>query len=122
MYSTRLRAFYNPLLGFLPNIELALVLLVGGQQVIDNSSLSEFSAFYLYLMMLTFPMRMLGIALGMAQRAIASGNRLFEVLDREPRITASRMRRRCRRGPGGSRSSGPRWRTTGARPRWKTSI
>ncbi len=89
MYSTRLRAFYNPLLGFLPNIGLALVLLVGGQQVIDNQlSLGEFSAFYLYLMMLTFPMRMLGIALGMAQRAIASGNRLFEVLDREPRITS----------------------------------
>jgi ATP-binding cassette subfamily B protein len=31
-------------------------------------------------------MRMLGMALGMAQRAIASGNRLFEVLDREPQI------------------------------------
>jgi ATP-binding cassette subfamily B protein len=31
-------------------------------------------------------MRMLGIALGMAQRAVASGARVFEVLDREPRI------------------------------------
>jgi ATP-binding cassette subfamily B protein len=90
MYSTRLRAFYNPLLGFLPNIGLAVVLLVGGQQVIDGGlTLGEFSAFYLYLMMLTFPMRMLGIALGMLQRAIASGNRLFEVLDREPRITSA---------------------------------
>jgi ATP-binding cassette subfamily B protein len=36
--------------------------------------------------MLAAPMRMLGIAMGMAQRAIASGNRLFEILDREPRI------------------------------------
>ena len=26
------------------------------------------------------------MALGMAQRAVASGNRLFEILDREPRI------------------------------------
>src|SRR5919106_5639046 len=87
MFSTRLRAFYNPLLGFLPNLGLVAVLLIGGQQVIDGGlSLGEFSAFYIYLMMLTFPMRMLGIALGMAQRAIASGNRLFEVLDREPRI------------------------------------
>jgi ATP-binding cassette, subfamily B, bacterial len=90
LYSTRLRAFYNPLLGFLPNLGLAAVLLVGGQQVIDgNLTIGEFSAFYIYLMMLTFPMRMLGIALGMAQRAIASGNRLFEVLDREPRITSA---------------------------------
>jgi ABC-type multidrug transport system fused ATPase/permease subunit len=31
-------------------------------------------------------MRMLGIALGMAQRAVASGNRVFEILDRGPRI------------------------------------
>jgi ABC-type multidrug transport system fused ATPase/permease subunit len=90
LYSTRLRAFYNPLLGFLPNLGLAVVLLVGGQQVIDgNLTIGEFSAFYIYLMMLTFPMRMLGIALGMAQRAIASGNRLFEVLDRDPRITSA---------------------------------
>jgi ATP-binding cassette subfamily B protein len=101
MYSTQLRAFYNPLLGFLPNIGLALVLLVGGQQVIDNQlSLGEFSAFYLYLMMLTFPMRMLGIALGMAQRAIASGNRLFEVLDREPRITSAPDAPPLPEGPG----------------------
>jgi ABC-type multidrug transport system fused ATPase/permease subunit len=101
MYSTRLRAFYNPLLGFLPNIGLALVLLVGGQQVIDGGlTLGEFSAFYLYLMMLTFPMRMLGIALGMLQRAIASGNRLFEVLDREPRITSAPGAPALPEGPG----------------------
>ncbi len=36
--------------------------------------------------MLIGPMRMLGTALGMSQRAIASGNRLFEILDREPEI------------------------------------
>ena len=36
------------------------------------------------------PMRMLGIALGMAQRAVASGARVFEVLDREPRVVAMR--------------------------------
>ena len=33
-------------------------------------------------------MRMLGMALGMAQRAVASGARVFELLDREPRLTA----------------------------------
>ena len=38
--------------------------------------------------MLVGPMRMLGMALGMAQRAIASGNRMFEILDREPRVTS----------------------------------
>lgn len=87
VYSTRLRAFYTPLIGFLPNFGLAAVLLVGGNQVInDNLTLGQFTAFYTYVVMLTGPMRTLGIALGMSQRAIASGNRLFEILDREPAI------------------------------------
>jgi ATP-binding cassette subfamily B protein len=38
--------------------------------------------------MLTGPVRMLGMALGMAQRAVASGARVFELLDRPPRLTA----------------------------------
>jgi ABC-type multidrug transport system fused ATPase/permease subunit len=87
VYSTRLRAFYNPLIGFLPSFSLAAVLFVGGTQVIDGAlTLGEFTAFYTYVVMLAGPMRTLGIALGMSQRAIASGNRLFEVLDREPEI------------------------------------
>jgi ABC-type multidrug transport system fused ATPase/permease subunit len=87
MYSTRLRAFYNPMISFLPNLGLAAVLLIGGRQVINGSlTLGEFTAFYSYVLMLMFPMRMLGIALGMAQRAVASGNRIFQVLDRKPEI------------------------------------
>jgi ABC-type multidrug transport system fused ATPase/permease subunit len=87
IYSTRLQAFFSPLLGLLPQIGIALVLLIGGRQVIaGNLSLGAFTAFYTYVVMLAAPMRMLGMALGMAQRAIASGNRLFEILDREPRI------------------------------------
>jgi ATP-binding cassette subfamily B protein len=87
IFSTRLQAFYSPMIGFLPSLGLAVVLLVGGRQVIHGSlSLGAFTAFYTYLIMLTAPMRMLGMALGMAQRAVASGNRLFEILDREPRI------------------------------------
>jgi ATP-binding cassette subfamily B protein len=87
MYSTRLRAFYNPMISFLPNLGLAAVLLVGGRQVVSGSiTLGEFATFNSYLLMLMFPMRMLGIALGMAQRAVASGNRVFEILDRAPEI------------------------------------
>ena len=90
VYSTRLRAFYNPLIGFLPNFGLAVVLLIGGNQVINGTlTLGEFTAFYTYVVMLTGPMRTLGIALGMSQRAIASGNRLFEILDREPQISSA---------------------------------
>ena len=87
VYSTRLQAFFSPLLGLLPQLGIALVLLIGGRQVISGDlSLGDFTAFYAYLAMLAAPMRMLGMTMGMAQRAIASGNRLFEILDREPRI------------------------------------
>jgi ABC-type multidrug transport system fused ATPase/permease subunit len=87
VYSTRLQAFFSPLLGLLPQLGIALVLLIGGRQVIAGDlSLGDFTAFYTYLAMLAAPMRTLGMAMGMAQRAIASGNRLFEILDREPRI------------------------------------
>jgi ATP-binding cassette subfamily B protein len=89
MVVTRLQAFYNPLIGFLPQLGLAALLLVGGRRVIDGSlTLGEFTAFYAYLLMLLSPMRTLGISLGMAQRATASGARLFQVLDRAPRIVA----------------------------------
>ncbi|MGB7588285.1 MAG: ABC transporter ATP-binding protein, partial [Solirubrobacterales bacterium] len=87
IYSTRLQATFSPLLGLLPQAGVALVLLIGGREVIAGTlSIGNFTAFYTYVAMLAGPMRMLGMAMGMAQRAIASGNRLFEVLDREPRI------------------------------------
>ena len=89
VYSTRLRAFYSPMLGFIPSLGLAIVLFVGGREVIEGSmSLGDFTAFYTYLTILVGPMRMLGMALGMAQRAVASGNRLFEILDRAPEIVS----------------------------------
>ncbi len=90
MISTRLRAFYNPFIGFLPQIGLALLLLLGGRAVIDGRlSLGEFTAFYTYLLALLGPVRSLGVLLGMSQRATASGARIFELLDREPRIVAA---------------------------------
>ncbi|MGZ5315682.1 MAG: ABC transporter ATP-binding protein [Solirubrobacterales bacterium] len=89
MVSTRLQSFYTPLMGFLPNIGLAVVLLVGGNQVIQGDlSLGDFTAFYAYLLLLSGPVRWLGMSLSMAQRAVASGNRMFEVLDREPEMAS----------------------------------
>jgi ABC-type multidrug transport system fused ATPase/permease subunit len=87
IYSTRLQAFFSPLIGLLPQLGIAIVLLVGGRMVIDGDlELGNFTAFYTYLVMLAGPLRMLGVAMGMAQRAVASGNRMFEIIDREPSI------------------------------------
>ncbi|MDP2710848.1 MAG: ABC transporter ATP-binding protein [Solirubrobacteraceae bacterium] len=90
MIATRVRAFYNPFIGFLPQLGLGALLLVGGRMVVDGRlTLGEFTAFYGYLLILLAPMRTLGWTLGLAQRATASGARLFELLDRAPRITAA---------------------------------
>jgi ABC-type multidrug transport system fused ATPase/permease subunit len=89
LVATRIQAFYNPMISFLPNLGLAAILLFGGREVIDgNLSVGAFAAFYAYLLMLISPMQTLGYMLGAAQRATASGARIFEVLDREPRIVS----------------------------------
>jgi ATP-binding cassette subfamily B protein len=89
LYTTRLQAFYTPFIGFVPNIGLAFVLFFGGRQVIHGSlTIGQFTAFYTYLLMLISPMRTLGYMLSAAQRATASGARIFQILDREPRIVA----------------------------------
>jgi ABC-type multidrug transport system fused ATPase/permease subunit len=89
LVATRIQALYSPMISFLPNLGLAAILLVGGREVIDRSlSIGDFSAFYVYLLMLISPMQTLGYMLGAAQRATASGARIFQVLDRAPQITA----------------------------------
>src|SRR6202021_2583965 len=88
MVATRLEAKFNPMIGFLPQLGLAAVLLIGGNAVIHSHlTLGQFTAFYLYLNMLITPMRSLGVTLNLAQRAAAWGARIFQVLAREPHLT-----------------------------------
>jgi len=90
VYATRLEARYTPMISFLPNLGLAAILLVGGHEVIDGSlNVGDFTAFYAYLLMLISPMQTLGYMLSATQRATASGARIFELLDRAPRITSA---------------------------------
>lgn len=88
--ATRQQAFYVPLMSFLPLLAQAAVLLAGGHRVVSGElSLGQFVAFNVYLLMLVMPLRMLGMWIGMGQRAIASGERIFQVLD-EPEEIAER--------------------------------
>jgi ATP-binding cassette subfamily B protein len=80
--ANRQRAFYVPLLSFLPMLGQAAVLLAGGRMVVHGSlSLQDFIRFNLYLALLIFPLRMLGMWIGEGQRATASGERIFQVID-----------------------------------------
>jgi ABC-type multidrug transport system fused ATPase/permease subunit len=86
--AARLRAFYVPLIGFLPNIAVAALLYFGARDVIDGSlSLGSLVAFYTYLMMLIYPAQVLGWLTGLMQRAIASGERVYEILDTPLQMT-----------------------------------
>ncbi|HET8743497.1 MAG TPA: ABC transporter ATP-binding protein [Gaiella sp.] len=86
----RQRALYVPLLSFLPMLAQAAVLLAAGRLVVSGSlSLGDFFLFNLLLAMLIVPLRSLGMWVGQAQRATASGERIFEVLD-EPEGVADR--------------------------------
>jgi ATP-binding cassette subfamily B protein len=80
--ANRQRAFYIPMLSFLPLVSQAAILLIGGRMVTNGTlSIASFVRFNLYLAMLVMPLRALGMWIGQAQRATASGERIFEVLD-----------------------------------------
>src|SRR6266511_1441459 len=72
--ANRQRAYYVPLISFIPLVAQAAVLLVGGRMVVNGQmQLGHFVAFNLLLTMLVMPLRMLGMWIGQSQRATASG-------------------------------------------------
>src|SRR3954464_2034496 len=88
--ANRQRATYVPLISWVPLVAQAAVLLVGARMVTSGElSVGGFVAFNLYLGMLVMPLRSLGMWIGQAQRATASGERIFQVLD-EPEDVADR--------------------------------
>ena len=86
--ANRQRAFYVPMLSFLPLLAQAAILIVGGRMVAHGSlSVGSFVRFNLFLAMLVMPLRSLGMWIGQAQRATASGERIFQVIDEPEEIS-----------------------------------
>jgi ATP-binding cassette subfamily B protein len=84
---TDLRAQWTPALQNLPQVGLALVLLFGGYMVIHGHlGVGTILAFNAYLLMLQAPFMMLGMIIMMGQRAAASADRIYEILDEQPTI------------------------------------
>jgi ATP-binding cassette subfamily B protein len=83
-----LRARFSPVVQNLPQVGLALVLLFGGYMVIHGGlSLGAILAFNFYLFMLQAPFMMLGMLIMMGQRAAASADRIYEIIDEQPTVT-----------------------------------
>jgi ABC-type multidrug transport system fused ATPase/permease subunit len=88
--ANRQRALYVPLLSFLPLVAQSIVLLVGGRMVVSGSlGLGAFITFNVLVAMMIMPLRMLGMWIGQAQRATASGERIFEVMDEPEEVADS---------------------------------
>jgi ABC-type multidrug transport system fused ATPase/permease subunit len=80
--ANRQRALYVPLISFVPLFAQAAVLLIGARMVAHHSlTPGAFISFNIYLAMLVSPLRALGMWIGQAQRATASGERIFQIMD-----------------------------------------
>jgi ATP-binding cassette, subfamily B, bacterial len=87
MAAARVRARFLPGLELLPNIGFVAVLGFGGHQVLDgNLSIGELLMFNLYIAMLIWPLRMLGMIVAQSQRAAVSAERVDEVLATAPAV------------------------------------
>src|SRR5918911_1632123 len=85
--ANRQRALYVPFISWVPLVAQAAVLLVGARMVTSGElSVGGFVAFNVYLGMLVMPLRSLGMWIGQAQRATASGERIFQVMDEPEEI------------------------------------
>ncbi len=99
--ANRQQAFYVPVLSFLPLLGQAAVLLIGGRMVAHGSlSVADFVRFNTFLALLIFPLRMLGMWIGEGQRATASGERIFQVIDEPEEIHDFPAARELPPGPG----------------------
>ncbi len=80
--SERLQGTNSAWMTFYFTLALALILWVGGWQVIRGDlTPGQLTMFILYLNQLTFPIRMSAFIINSFSRAISSGKRLFDVLD-----------------------------------------
>jgi ABC-type multidrug transport system fused ATPase/permease subunit len=101
VHANRQRAIYVPMLAFVPLLAQGAILLIGGWMVVHGSlSVGDFFRFNLFVTMMVLPLRMLGMWVGQAQRATASGERIFEVLDEEVEIDERREAHELPVGPG----------------------
>jgi ABC-type multidrug transport system fused ATPase/permease subunit len=86
--ANRQRALYVPLISWIPLVAQGAVLLVGARMVTHHQlSVGGFIAFNLYLGMLVMPLRSLGMWIGQAQRATASGERIFQIMDEPEEVS-----------------------------------
>ncbi|WP_353892585.1 ABC transporter ATP-binding protein [Proteinivorax hydrogeniformans] len=80
---------YNPILEFLSNFTLVIVVTVGGNFVIgEQMSTGDLVAFNGYAMMLVWPLRLMGWLTNVLAECQASAKKIFKIMDTQPNITS----------------------------------
>lgn len=88
--AVRLEGLMMPLVNLLTGISFGIVIVVGGFQVLDGFMEAGFLlSFLIYVQRFFEPIMMLAMQYTQLQRAMASGARIFELLDVEPDIKDS---------------------------------
>ena len=96
----RIEGSYLPGLFFLPTGSIAVVLFVGGHDVINGSlTLGDFFLFYSLLLQLVWPLEALGWIINLGQRAAASASRSFAWLELIDEIPEPTVAKRLPEGP-----------------------
>ncbi|HET9729202.1 MAG TPA: ABC transporter ATP-binding protein, partial [Acidimicrobiia bacterium] len=101
MAQARLRATFMPLIDLLPALGLVGILWYGGHQVLEHKlSVGDILAANLYVFMLIWPLRMIGMLVGQLPRAVAAAERIHSVLETDPEIIDMPHARPLVDGPG----------------------
>ena len=96
--AAKLQGAIMPVTQMLTDSSYVLVLVFGGFQVLDgNLAVGFLLAFLLYIQRLSAPVQQLATMYTEIQRAMASGVRIFELIDVEPEIKTRPRRSNCRR-------------------------
>ena len=101
MQAARTRELSRPIMETLGGVAIFIVIIYGGSRVIDNETTAgAFFSFITALLMAYEPMKRLANLNASIQEGMASAQRLFMVLDREPQIQEPRQAREFGRAKG----------------------
>jgi ATP-binding cassette subfamily B protein len=101
VHLARIRSHFQPLLDVIPSISMAAVLAYGGLLVLDHRiEVGQLVAFNLYITMLINPLQSIGQIIAQAQRAVASSERVSQVLESAAVVTDRPEAQALEDGPG----------------------
>ena len=83
----KIQNFFHPTIAIIVSLGLAAILYIGGKLVIINElTIGEFTAFILYLGLLTWPSVAIGWVAGLYQTGASSVERVNKILNQEPSL------------------------------------